>query len=128
MIRRTFIITANQSSFVLQNIIRFRKAKVVKFRLIPDNINTNCICINISGLSENNILSTTGIYTSYFFMIPFVNNNSAPSYTNDVSDTWDVSYEYDKILNRADISITNENGALLTLNNSQIVMEILFEL
>jgi hypothetical protein len=60
-------------------------------------------------------------------MIPFVNNAVVPSYSNDLIDTWDFKNNNGVILNKFVIRITNENGALLNLNNSSIVMELLLE-
>lgn len=128
MSKKTFIINGNLSFIQFHEILRFTRAKVTKFVFVPDNItNTNAICVNISQMSNNNIVNTDGGYVSYFFLIPFVNNNSAPNISSDVNDTWDYSGDNRIELNRFIVSITNEEGVLLTFNNSTLIMELLFE-
>lgn len=124
--RIAFILTTNNTTINLNSYERFKRAKLTKFRFIPDNVNTNMICIQIDGLNGNHIISNS-VVSSYFFMIPFVNNSVVPFYSNDLVDTWDFVNDNGVILNKFVIRITNELGTLLTMNNSTIVLEILIE-
>ena len=94
--------------------------------MIPDNITTSAICVQLMGLDTNSIVSST-VSNSYFFMIPFFNNNNVVAYSNDLQDLWDYSVEHIQTINKIDIKITNESGQLLTINNSNIVMELLIQ-
>lgn len=124
--RISFIMNSNNITVNLNSYVRVKKAKLTKFRMIPDNLNTNMICIQIDGLSENQIISST-VTSGYFFMIPFVNNNNVPFYSNDIVDTWDYNPHTEVILNKFVVRITNELGQLLTTNNSSTVIELLLE-
>lgn len=124
--RVSFIMNNNNITVNLNSYVRVKRAKLTKFRMIPDNLNTNMICLQIDGLSENQIISNT-VTSGYFFMIPFVNNNNVPFYSNDIVDTWDYSPQSEVILNKFVIRITNELGQLLTTNNSSTVIELLLE-
>lgn len=117
-------LTGNITTIILHSYQMIRKAKLTKFRMIPDNITANIICVNIEGLNSNQIVSNTSV-ASYFFSIPFLNNNNASFFSNDVTDTWDYENPNGIELNKLVISITNETGQLLTLNNSSICLELL---
>lgn len=123
--RRTIITTANSATINLNTNYHFSKAKITKFMFIPDNINARMICININQMNANTINTNNGSNVSYFFAIPFVNNNNVVSYTNDVMDTFDVSYFNQINLNKLEMRITDENGNLLTFNNSTLIFELL---
>ena len=126
--RLGFLITSNQITINLHRHVRCTKIKVTKFKLTPDNLAANAICINIINIfSSNAIITPDNHCTSYFFMLPFINNNNVHSYSNDVVDTWDFKSVNELVLNKFIITITDENGTLLTFNNSNIVMELLFE-
>lgn len=124
--RRTIITSTNSATINLNTNFYFSKVKVTKFTFIPDNINARMICLNINHMNVNTINSNTGSNVSYFFAIPFVNNNNVVSYTNDLMDIFDVSYPNDINLNKLEMRVTNENGDLLTFNNSSLIFELLF--
>ena len=126
MQRRTIISTVNSTIINLNTNFNFSKVKVTKFTFIPDNINARLICLNINHMNVNTINSNTGGHTSYFFCVPFINNNNVVSYTNDLMDTFDVSYPNEINLNKIEMRITNENGDLLVMNNSTLIFEMLF--
>ena len=128
MKRKSFIITSNQTSFVLRNVIRFKRCKICKMRFTPDNITgVQSILLNIDGISTNTFLNSSGNYIQYFFMVPFVNNNFASSYSNDLTDTWDYNSSIEKAINSLIITVTNESGVPITMNNSNLIIELLFE-
>ena len=68
--RFAFTLSGNNTTINLNSYLRVTRAKLTKFRLIPDNIASNMVCIQIDGLNENQIISNT-VVSSYFFMIPF---------------------------------------------------------
>lgn len=123
--RVSFMINSNTTSIPLSSHIPFTKMKISKFRMIPDNITTNAILVQIALLDHHYYVSQNN-RVSYTFLIPFTNNNNMITYTNDLTDTWDM-INHNIPINKLDIRICNENGQLLTFNNSNIIMEILFE-
>lgn len=123
--RVSFMLTSNSSTIPLSTHILLSKMKVTKFRMSPDNITTNAILIQIAMLDNHYYVSQNN-RVSYTFMIPFTNNNNFIVYSNDLTDTWD-KIGHNIPINKLDIRVCNESGQLLTLNNSNIIMEILFE-
>lgn len=124
MTKRSFILTANQTSIPLKYPINVCRVKVCKFMLSPENLtDVRAILLRINEL-DNNALISNNTYIGYTFCIPFVSNNFALSYTNDIQGSWDYEYVLPKLLNSFTISICNETGALLTMNNSYCVVEI----
>lgn len=124
--RISFVLTSNNTTINLNRYVSFTRVKVTKFRMIPDTITASAICFQIMGLDSNSIVSST-VCNSYLFMMPFVNNNNVLFYSNDLRDLWDYSVENHNTLNKLDIRITNESGQLLSINNSNIVIELLIE-
>lgn len=126
--RYSVILNSNSSTVEINKYEFVYKAKITKFLLVPDNINNNVdmICVQIDGLNGNYAIANR-VICNYFFMIPFFNNNNSPSYSNDLTDTWDFISNNGILLNKFVIRITDENGNLLTLNNSRIIIEIMFE-
>ena len=104
--RLSFLLNSNNTTINLNKFEKVKRAKLTKLRFLPDNITTNMICIQVDGLNMNQIISSS-IVSSYFFMIPFVNNNSIPYYSNDLNDTWDFVNENGVIINKFVIRITN---------------------
>lgn len=117
------MLTSNTATIPLSSHIAFSRMKIVKFRMIPDNITTNAIIIQIGSLDKHFYVSQSN-RVSYTFLIPFINNNNIASYSNDLIDTWDITQNM--MINKLDIRVCNENGQLLTFNNSNIIIEILF--
>jgi len=119
--------TSNQVIINLNRRIRFKKAKIVKFRFFPDNLtNVNLINLSIDDMNQNQIINN-GIVHSYFWIAPFVNNNNVVSFSSDTSDFWDYENETEQIHSQFVIYIRNETGQLITMNNSNALIEILFE-
>lgn len=107
--------------------MRFKKAKVVKFKFLPDNItNVNLINLSIDNMNQNQIINN-GVVYSYFWCIPFVNSNNVSSFSTDVTDTWDYENDHEQIHSQFIIYLRNETGQLITMNNSNVTIEILFE-
>lgn len=119
------MLTSNTATIPLSTHIPFTKMKITKFRMIPDNITTNAIIIQIAMLDNHYYVSQNN-RVSYTFLIPFTNNSNFVVYSNDLIDTWD-NISHNIPINKLDIRVCNESGQLLTLNNSNIIMEILFE-
>jgi len=127
MTRKALLISSNQTTFNLRHVIRCQRAKITKLRFTPDNItNVNTLIVHIDQLSTNTLTSVNN-HVPYFFMIPFVNNNLVLSYTNDQYRSWDFEYPTELILNNLIVSLYNESGQLITMNNSNLILEILFE-
>lgn len=124
--RLSFVLSSNNATINLNNYTHYKRIKVTKFRMIPDTVTANAICFQIMGIDSNFIVSST-VCNSYFFMIPFLNNLNVLSYSNDLRDTWDYVSDTEKVINKLDIRITNESGQLLTINNSNIIIELLIE-
>lgn len=124
--RLSFVLNSNNSTINLNSYERIRRAKLCKFVCNPDNLNTRMLCVQIDGLNGNHIVSQSSV-SSYFFMIPFVNNTIVPIYSNDLRDTWDFESSNEVIINKFVIRITNESGQLVIFNNSIIVIELLIE-
>lgn len=125
MPRFTIVLNTNSTSIVLNSYMRVGRSKITKFRMIPDNITSNVICVQIEQLNTNNIIGNGNV--GYFFMLPFINNTSSPIYNNDLGESWDYTSSHDVILNKIALRITDERGNLITLNNSSIVLELLLE-
>lgn len=123
--RVSFMLTSNTATIPLSSHISFNRMKIVKFRMIPDNINTNAILIQIASLDTNCYVSQNN-RVSYTFMIPFTNNSNFAVYSNDLTDTWDITVN-NWTINKLDVRVINESGQLLTLNNSNIIIELMFE-
>ncbi len=127
MPKRSFILTANQTSVQLKYPINISRIKINKFMLNPDNLtNIRAILIRINEF-DNNALISANSYIGYTFCIPFVSNNFAMSYTNDFPSNWDYDYAFPKLTNSFSISLCNETGSLITLNTSYCVIEIEYE-
>ena len=120
------MLNTNNTTINLSKYEHVRRLKITKFLFVPDNVNTNMILLNINGLNSHSYVSNTGV-VSYVFMIPFVNNNNSPSYSNDLNDTWDYENPNGCIFNKLEIRLTNETGQLLTINASRILVELLIE-
>lgn len=120
------MLSSNNFTLNLNKYESVRRLKVTKFLFVPDNVNTNLILLNINGLNGHAYISNSGI-ASYLFMVPFINNNNSPSYTNDLNDKWDYVNLNGCLLNKLDIKLTDETGQLLAINGSRIIVELLIE-
>lgn len=119
--------TSNQIIINLNQRLRFRKAKVVKFKFLPDNItNVNLINLSIDNMNQNQVINN-GVVYSYFWCIPFVNSNAASAFSSDTSDLWDYENTQEQIHSQFIIYLRNESGQLITMNNSNVTIEILFD-
>lgn len=121
--KKTFIITQNLVDISISDAKVIHRAKVTKLKLIPVNITANAIVITIYGLSNNTITTSNGRTQSYFFMIPFTNNNNMVIFSSTISDSWD--YDGAPItLNKLIISVTDENGLGINLTGTSMVLEL----